>query len=394
MAQDWGSIDEPREGDARRGLRNEENRPQHIVLHSVRIMRIQVQWESRRVVVFLGLLAVLSEGLLGANSSYVSPIFLPHPMTMLLRSQAVHRELGLNAGQQAAIVEAVEEVELPLWRLRDLPSEERAAAAGPLLQSLRAELARILTVRQLERLDQLIRQAHGIRAVFEPPVAAALNLSDGQRNRLRTLLNTSIRPSDRVRAERSALAVLSDPQKRALAVLMGAPFDLSRVQRIACRAPELERVTTWINSPALTLNELGGKVVVVHFYTFGCINCIRNLPHYNDWHERFAGNDLVVVGIHRPETKGEHDLTRVREKAMEAGIAYPAAVDNESRNWDAWANRIWPSVYLIDRNGFVRYWWYGELNWQGTQGEKWMRDRIVELLAEPYTASGGSQADS
>ena len=364
------------------------------MLQGIRIMRIQVQCESQRAAVFLGLLAILSKGLLGASFSSASPIFIPHPMTMLLRSQAVHRELGLNAGQEGAIVEAVEEAELPLWRLRDLPPEERAVAGGPLLQSLRTRLGRVLTVRQLERLDQLVRQAHGIRAVFEPPVATALNLSDGQRNRLRTLLNASIRPSDRVRAERSAMALLTGPQKHALAALMGRPFNFSHVRRIACRAPELEGVTTWINSPSLTLSELRGKVVVVHFYTFGCINCVRNLPHYNDWYERFAGDDLVIVGIHRPETEGEYDLARVREKAAEAGIVYPVAVDNESRNWDAWANRIWPSVYLIDKNGFVRYWWYGELNWQGTQGEKWMRDRIAELLAEPYVASGGSQADS
>lgn len=340
--------------------------------------------DSRRVVVFLGLLAVAFEGLSKASASSVSPIFIPHPMTMLLRSEGVHHELDLNAGPKAAVIEAVEEVELSLWRLRDLPTEERAVPAGSLLQSLRTKLAGILTVWQIERLDQLVRQAFGIRAVFEPPVAAALQLSDKQMDRLRGLLDTSARPSDRVRAERTALAVLTTPQKRALAALMGAPFDLSRVRRIACRAPELDGVTTWIHSPALRLSELQPKVVVVHFYTFGCINCIRNLPHYNDWQKRFAASDFAIVGIHRPETQGEYDPARVREKAAEAKIVYPVAADNESRNWDAWANRVWPSVYLIDRDGFVRYWWYGELNWQGTEGEKWMRDRIAELLAEPY----------
>lgn len=73
----------------------------------------------------------------------------------------------------------------------------------------------------------------------------------------------------------------------------------------------------------------------------------------------------------------------VRRKAVEAGIAYPIAVDNNSANWDAGANRVWPSVYLIDKRGFVRYWWYGQMNWQGVEGEKWMRSRIRQLLAEP-----------
>jgi hypothetical protein len=121
----------------------------------------------------------------------------------------------------------------------------------------------------------------------------------------------------------------------------------------------------------------------LHFYTFGCINCIRNLPHHNNWHAEFPADHFRVIGIHRPETPGERLVEDVRRKAVEAGIAYPIAVDNNSANWDAWANRVWPSVYLIDKRGFVRYWWYGEMNWQGVEGEKWMRGRILQLLAEP-----------
>jgi peroxiredoxin len=162
---------------------------------------------------------------------------------------------------------------------------------------------------------------------------------------------------------------------------MGPPFDVSAVPAAACRAPELEGVTEWINSPPLTLASLRGKVVVVHFYTFGCINCIRNLPHYNAWRERFDRDELVIVGIHRPETQKEYDVAEVRRKAAEAGLKYPIAVDNESRNWNAWANSVWPSVYLIDKSGFVRYWWHGELNWQGAKGDQWMRSRMAELLA-------------
>ena len=144
----------------------------------------------------------------------------------------------------------------------------------------------------------------------------------------------------------------------------------------------MEGVTTWINAAPVSLAQSRGKVVVVHFYAFGCINCIRNLPHYSAWFERFSRDKVAIIGIHRPETEAERDVEKVRQKSKEAGIQYPIAVDNESHNWNAWANPVWPSVYLIDKRGFVRYWWYGELNWQNAQGELWMRNKIAELSAE------------
>jgi len=91
---------------------------------------------------------------------------------------------------------------------------------------------------------------------------------------------------------------------------------------------------------------------------------------------------LVVLGIHTPETPAEREVDGVRTAAAKAGLTFPILVDNEKENWNAWGNSMWPSVYLIDRHGDVRYWWYGELNWKGTEGEKALRGRIEELLAE------------
>ncbi len=250
---------------------------------------------------------------------------------------------------------------------------------------MRTTLAATLTPPQLNRLDQLVVRTMGIQVVLEPRIAAALGLSREQRRKLLAVVGTSVRhppnaAGSRARLERDALAILTDGQRRAFTELMGPAFDVSAVPAVACHVPELEGVTAWINSPPLTLASLRGKVVVVHFYTFGCINCIHNLPHYNEWRERFDRDKLVIVGIHRPETQTEYDVAEVRRKAVEAGLKYPIAVDNESRNWEAWANGVWPSVYLIDKSGFVRYWWYGELNWQGANGDQWMRSRIAELL--------------
>ena len=112
------------------------------------------------------------------------------------------------------------------------------------------------------------------------------------------------------------------------------------------------------------------------------MNCKRNYPWYRGWHEKYSDKGLTVVGIHTPETDGEKKIDAVREKVKENDIQYPVAVDNDWKNWDAWTNAVWPSMYLIDKQGFVRSWWYGELNWQGAEGEKIMREKIEELLAE------------
>jgi thiol-disulfide isomerase/thioredoxin len=147
-------------------------------------------------------------------------------------------------------------------------------------------------------------------------------------------------------------------------------------------APEFEGIDEWINSDALTMKELKGRVVVLHFWTFGCINCIHNLPHYQKWQKDFAGKDLVIVGIHTPETEAEKKPENVRAAVKEREIEYAVAIDGQGTMWKTWGTRYWPSVALIDRQGKVRYVWEGELNWEGKEGEAWMRKHIKELMAE------------
>jgi peroxiredoxin len=89
-----------------------------------------------------------------------------------------------------------------------------------------------------------------------------------------------------------------------------------------------------------------------------------------------------VIGVHTPETEDEQDIQSIREKAKEHELRYPLVSDNNARTWKAWGNTIWPSTYLIDKQGYIRYWWYGELNWEGAEGEKLLRERIEQLLAE------------
>lgn len=328
---------------------------------------------------------------------------VPHPITSLLRSKTIHRELELSATKINEVESVVSEIDLPLWHLRDLPLQKRNEAAAPLINQLSSKLARILSGRQLERLNQLVWQARGIDVILEPQVALRLNLSPEQTGRIRTLLNisyskiTSLQNNIEINSksnrtaylqklhaetQRNILSVLNSYQQNTFSILIGRPFDLSQVRSIACKAPEFE-IDTWINSPPVRLSELRGKVTVVHFYAFGCGNCIRTLPYYNDWYKHFPASSFFIIGIHRPETKQERNIEKVRDKASKARMEYPVAIDNESLAWDSWANNIWPSIYIIDKNGFVRYWWYGELNWQGAESEKFMAERIRELIDEP-----------
>ena len=113
---------------------------------------------------------------------------------------------------------------------------------------------------------------------------------------------------------------------------------------------------------------------------------MRNYPWYRDWQKRYAGKGVTIIGVHTPESKGEADIESVRKKAKEQDLAFPIAIDNDKSVWQAWGNRWWPSVYLIDKAGNVRYRWDGELNWQNAGGQEIMRRKIDALRAEKAPA--------
>jgi peroxiredoxin len=150
-------------------------------------------------------------------------------------------------------------------------------------------------------------------------------------------------------------------------------------------APDLTG-DVWLNVPKgtkLSLASRKGKVTIVHFWTFACINCKRNLAAYDRWWRRFAENGVVVIGIHTPETEPERDPTNVAKKVKELGITYPVLLDSDHQNWNRWQQRIWPAIYLIDKQGRVRYLWEGELEYENAGGEAKMTRLIMELLKSP-----------
>src|SRR6185312_5916366 len=144
--------------------------------------------------------------------------------------------------------------------------------------------------------------------------------------------------------------------------LFARDFDVAKLGNAAFKAPELiGDSTSWLNAaplaglrfakPSHPSHELRGQVVVVHFFAFGCINCIHNYPTYREWQEAFAGKDVQLIGIHTPETQGEHNVQTLQSKPKAERLEFPVIVDNEKANWNAWGNSMWPSVYVLDKQG-------------------------------------------
>jgi thiol-disulfide isomerase/thioredoxin len=138
--------------------------------------------------------------------------------------------------------------------------------------------------------------------------------------------------------------------------------------------PEFQGVTTWLNSQALKLADLNNQVVLIHIWTFACINCQRTLPYVVRWHQDYAKKGLKVIGIHTPEFQFERDLGNVKKALKKHDITYPNAIDNDFKMWTAYKNEYWPHLFLADRQGVVRYDHIGEGAYAETE------QKIRELL--------------
>ena len=166
------------------------------------------------------------------------------------------------------------------------------------------------------------------------------------------------------------------------------PFDYTKVERgflkqdnnaaketgkdlldptVAKQAPELTGLEGWINSDPQTIASLKGKVVLVDFWTYSCINCIRTTPYLNKWYDTYKDKDFVILGIHAPEFAFEKKKENVEKATKDEGIKYPVALDNNLKTWAAFNNQFWPSKYLIDKDGKIRYTHFGEGDYDITE---------------------------
>lgn len=142
------------------------------------------------------------------------------------------------------------------------------------------------------------------------------------------------------------------------------------------KAPEFEGISYYINSNGTKLSDLKGKVVLIDFWTYSCINCIRTLPYLVDWYQKYSDKGLVIVGIHSPEFEFEKGLDNVKQAVTRFGIKYPVLLDNDHGTWNAFQNSYWPRKYLVDSEGFIRYDHIGEGGYVETE------NAIRTLLAE------------
>ena len=152
--------------------------------------------------------------------------------------------------------------------------------------------------------------------------------------------------------------------------------------------PPLAGLGPWFNSPPLTNEQLKGKVVLIDFWTYSCINCLRTLPYLKAWDAKYRKNGLVIIGIHAPEFAFERDPANVEKAIADLGVRYPVALDNRYILWSALHNQYWPAHYFVDAQGRIRYFHHGE-------GAYAMSERVIrQLLAEAGHAPAGGMADA
>jgi cytochrome c biogenesis protein CcdA/thiol-disulfide isomerase/thioredoxin len=178
-------------------------------------------------------------------------------------------------------------------------------------------------------------------------------------------------------------------EKRLLSAVPNAvDYLISRVKAAAVpnvssqgAMPSLSGATAWLNSPPLSQESLRGKVVLVDFWTFDCINCQHSIPYVNDWAKKYEKEGLVVIGVHTPEYPYERVIDNVRKSVARLGLNYPIAVDNDYAIWRAFDNQYWPAHYLIDARGQIRYTHFGE-------GDYGAQEQVIRQLLDEAHGRG------
>ncbi|WP_313076290.1 cytochrome c biogenesis protein DipZ [Agrobacterium pusense] len=233
--------------------------------------------------------------------------------------------------------------------------------------------------------SERVRQATGA-AVLAGVAAIALGLDTGFLSQISYASTTSFEQHvlDRLDAARGLEQKVEVAEKTAATAPGGDAAAMRPALPVEGTAPSLDGAVEWLNSPPLAREDLRGKVVLIDFWTYSCINCIRTLPYVRAWAKKYRDQGLVVLGVHAPEFAFEKKIDNVRQAVAGFKIEYPVAIDNDYRIWRAFDNSYWPAHYLIDAKGQIRYHHFGEGDYRETE------EAIQDLLREAGSTSASA----
>lgn len=352
----------------------------------------------------LTLMTAIQPPLFAQESKGLYDNLVPQFLLGLVHAPEIHKDLKLSHKQVSELETTLRKVDAEWFPARNLPADSLRAITVRLESQVWDWFSNNATEQQRQRLWQLECYAQGSRTLLREDIAEKVRLEASQQKKLAALAiatDESRRAlaaipfgdarrkelQDRVekttKAEQAGLMkIVRSEQRETLKSLLGDPFDPTRLNRIYALAPEFAPVEHWVNSSPRTMREMQGKVVLLHFYAFQCHNCHANFPIYQRWHKELTDKGVIVIGIQTPETNRERDPDAVKAAAKERDLKFPILIDLKSENWKAWGNTMWPCVYVIDKQGYIRLWWPGELNWNGATGDKTIEQTVEKLLAE------------
>ena len=329
---------------------------------------------------------------------------IPRTFLNMARSIEGQREMGVQGTNVLWLDNLLREIDAEWVVARARPESSQHEAMAALEGRLARRIGERLGSAALQRLHQLEVQAQGGRALLRDDVTAFLALTLAQRGKIEALVSQTEEVAARARSanvtgkpdlalmdgwqrlrkaeDASALRILTPDQATRWREALGTKRDTSKFQRVQPMAPEFPTGTAWLDGKKARMSSLLGKVVLVHFYAFQCHNCHANFATYNRWQRSLREKGVEVVGIQTPETDADRDPRRIAEAARGSGFDFPVLMDLQSEAWRAWGNSVWPTVYVVDRRGYVRHAWVGELNWQGARGDRVIERVVDTLLAE------------
>jgi peroxiredoxin len=329
-----------------------------------------------------------------AENTYVPQYLLP-----LAHATEVQQELGVDDKRQL-FEDGLRILDQVWWPSRNLPLQQQRALVAKLEPKLLELVETCCGKSAVSRLQQLELQAQAVRSLARADVINFLQLTSEQTKRLTQVFEATEklaaaidprRPDNKLQTElqtarkqelAEAQSILTTEQLQSVKKLFGKETDTSKFQRIFAMAPKFFDTSTAIGNGQFDWSNLKGKVVLVHFYAFECHNCHANFPIYKRWSDQLASKGVEVIGIQTPETSNESDLGKIVQAAKRDGFKFPVIADLKKQNWDAWGNTMWPTVYVVDKNGYIRSWWQGELRFQGASGDEQIEKLVRQLLEE------------